>query len=98
MAKAKNTPSSSGDEGEKSDYKCPVTRRQIKEKTKALVLTVNGQPFTVDTKEYAAKDGLPGTLGWFKSHKMEILIDGVPCRVQCNLQFYIVKSSEADEE
>lgn len=94
---AKSNKTSGADEGKsgkkESAYKCPVTKRQIKEKTKPLVGNINGQTIVIDTKEFKT-----GTLGWFLMDKMTILIDNVPCKVQCNFQMYIVKSDEADDE
>lgn len=71
---------------------CPVTRTQFKEKAPRLQVNVSGHVLTLDPREFATN-----SLGWFASEKMEVVIDGVPCKVQVGVNITVVGSKELPE-
>lgn len=72
---------------------CPVTRKQFREKARAVVLMVDGVPMSVEVKEFST-----GSFGWFGSDKVTVMIDGVPVKVQANVNLTVVNSKEAAAE
>lgn len=68
---------------------CPITRSQFNDKAKSLKVTVDGQDRIAEAKEFST-----GTLGWYMNEKLTIEVDGVPVKVQANVQFFVVGSKD----
>ena len=72
---------------------CPVTRAQF---GKAPVVTVQ---FLVNGQVVAAQSATPrtfstGSLGWYTGDKIEVPVDGVPCKCTVGLNVTVVNSKE----
>lgn len=72
---------------------CPITRERF---GKAPVVTVQ---FLVDGKVVAAQSATPrtfstGSLGWYTGDKIEVPVDGVPCKCTVGLNLTVVNSKE----
>ncbi len=72
------------------DDKCVITREQFKTAS-PLTAAVNGGAVALGTKEFGT-----GTLGWFGNGKTVVVIDGVPCSVNFQIQAFIAKSKNAE--
>lgn len=68
---------------------CPVTRAQFNTSAAPLDVTINGQKFIAQVKEFST-----GSFGWYLTGKTTATIDGKPCNVQMGLNLTIVGSKE----
>jgi hypothetical protein len=70
---------------------CPLTRDEFLKAAKPLTVTVGGRQVVASVKEFST-----GSLGWFSNDKIVVEIDGVPVKVQANLNLIVVGSKEAE--
>lgn len=70
--------------------KCPITRKAFHESAKPLVLKVGDETKTASVKEFST-----GSFGWFCNDKLTIIVDGVPVKVQANINLTVIGSKEA---
>jgi hypothetical protein len=68
---------------------CPVTRNEFREKAQPVEITINGQTFTADVKEFST-----GSLGWYLNAKASITVGEKRVPVQIGLNLTIVGSKE----
>lgn len=71
---------------------CPITRTQFDEHAKPVKVEINGETKVASPKEYKT-----GSFGWFLTEKVVVEIDGVPCKVQTQVQMTVVGSKEAKD-
>lgn len=91
MAKGKTTTDAA-----KADEapKCPVTRKQFRDKAPAgIKITLDGKDQVALKKEFST-----GSLGWFANEKITVEVDGVPCKVQVGINLTLVGSKELPKE
>lgn len=70
--------------------KCPVTREEFRAKAPAaLKVTIDGKEAVALKKEFDT-----GSLGWFLTEKVTVIIGDVPVRVQAGLNLTLVGSKE----
>jgi hypothetical protein len=60
---------------------CPVTRDEFRKTAQTIKLQIGEIVLEADPREYEAKDGKGGSLGWNFNQKVTLLINGK--RVQC---------------
>lgn len=68
---------------------CPVSREEFRTHARPLQVLVNGQSLTANIKEFET-----GSLGWNITGKVDVVINGKPCRVQVGANLTLVKSKE----
>ena len=73
--------------GEKKE--CPVSRDEFRTHARPLTVTIDGQAYVADVKEFDS-----GSLGWNLSGKANVVINGKTCRVQMGANLTVIKSKE----
>lgn len=69
---------------------CPITREQFTASAPATISASFGKtPFEVPVKEFST-----GSLGWYGSNKVSVVVDGKPCQVQLAITATIIGSKE----
>lgn len=71
---------------------CPVTRKQFAENAGSVTVTIDGETFEVDPKEFST-----GSLGWNLNAKITLEIDGVRVPVQVGMNLTLVGSKDLPE-
>lgn len=69
--------------------KCPVTRQEFLQHATPLPVSLNGTPMGAEVKEFST-----GSLGWYSSGKITVLLDGKPVTVQVGLTMTVVGSKD----
>ena len=72
---------------------CPVSRKDFKEKAKAVEVVIDGTKFIAEPREFST-----GSLGWNINGKMTIKIGDTPVTVQVGLNLTLVGSKELPKE
>ena len=70
---------------------CPVTRAEFNSNARPMTITINGTPLIADPREFSTD-----SFGWYGSGKCTVPVNGVGCKVQCNLSFVVVGSKDAE--
>lgn len=68
---------------------CPITRDEFRTHAKPITVTIDGQAFTADVKEFST-----GSLGFSISQKLTLSIAGKPVRFQCGLNIAAIGSKD----
>ncbi len=71
--------------------KCPLTRAEFLEAAKPLAVVVDGQTKIAAPKEYST-----GSFGWRLSEKTVMTINGVPTKVNVDVNMIVVGSKESN--
>lgn len=72
---------------------CPVTRKQFRDEAKPVEITIGGNKFIADVKEFST-----GSLGWYLNGKSAIQVGGVSVTVQIGLNLTIVGSKDLPKD
>jgi hypothetical protein len=78
---------------------CPVSRQQFLKAAKPLTLSIDGKANAeagAKTVVASVKEFSTGSFGWFCNEKVTLEIDGVPVKVQANMNLIVVGSKEAE--
>lgn len=100
---AKSKPQSQSEP--KAGYKCPVDRTKFAQSAKPIMVkaavpqepnddgtTAPPVPVVVAPKEFSS-----GSLGWFATQKIVVMIDGVPCKAGIQVQIVLDHSKPEGE-
>lgn len=68
---------------------CTITRAQFLSQAKPLTTLIDGQPKVAPVKEFST-----GSFGWYLNEKIDLLIGGIPCKVQMNFNIIVVGSKD----
>lgn len=69
---------------------CAITKKRFAEKANPITISVAGQPQIAGVKEFST-----GSFGWSFNGKIVAEVDGVPLKVQANVNLVVVGSKEA---
>jgi hypothetical protein len=78
-----------GGKGGRKKTECPISRQQFEEHATPLKVTLGSGSMMLEPRSFST-----GSLGWFNNEKLTIEIDGVPVKVQCNVNFTVVGSKD----
>lgn len=70
-----------------SNKVCPVSKAQFIATATPAVVDIAGQKLTAMPREFNT-----GSLGWYLSGKVTIMVDGKPCQVQVGANMILVGS------
>ena len=74
--------------------KCPISRGEFREHAVALPVCIGEQlPLDAEVKEFST-----GSLGWYLTHKVDVVINGKRCKVQVGVNLTIVGSKELPQD
>lgn len=72
---------------------CPISRQQFRESASPIEVTIDGNKFLADVKEFST-----GSLGWYVNGKTNVTIAGKPVAVQIGINLTIVGSKELPKD
>lgn len=72
---------------------CQISRQQFRESAAPIEVTIDGNKFLADVKEFST-----GSLGWYVNGKTNLTIAGKPVAVQIGINLTIVGSKELPKD
>lgn len=75
---------------EPTKSECPITAEKFAMGAKSLIVTIGGQQFVAEPKEFST-----GSFGWYVNAKMVAEVDGQPLKVSIGANLTVVGSKEA---
>lgn len=73
--------------------RCAITRVQFRENAKQIPVTIGGNQYLAEVKEFST-----GSLGWYLNGKTTIDVNGTLVSVQIGMNLTIVGSKELPKE
>ncbi len=71
---------------------CPIKKNAFLENAGSLVVEVAGQTFQLDPRSFST-----GSVGFNANGKVSVVVDGVVCPLQLNLNLTLIGSKDAKE-
>ncbi len=73
--------------------RCAITRAQFRENAKQIPVTIAGNQYLAEVKEFST-----GSLGWYLNGKTTVDVNGTLVSVQIGMNMTIVGSKELPKE
>jgi hypothetical protein len=68
---------------------CPVSRTQFIDHATPIKATIGNSTLALEPRQFSTN-----SLGWFSNEKITVEVNGVPVKVQCNVNLTVIGSKD----